>query len=118
MSEEVLQSKFWQWTWNELPETRRLIFHVPNELEKLKGESEQSHMRRLLKARSMGVVPGVWDNVFLWKGNMHIIEAKIGKNDLSKNQILVGDAQAMHGAIRHKFYTIEEGQSIIKSIIQ
>lgn len=91
-TEDTFSAAFSLWLWNERPQTRRTIWHVENEAEKLKGESHASHMRRLSKSRAKGSVPGVWDYTWIWDGHVYIIELKVGKGVLSDEQKEVRDA--------------------------
>lgn len=86
ITENRFASEFWTWIWNEFPETRLTMFHVENEKEKLIGESHKNYMRRLSTAKAVGVVPGVWDYFWFWKGKVYAIELKVGKNTLSLEQ--------------------------------
>lgn len=117
MTEDQLQAQCFQWAWNNLPETRRLLFHVPNELERLPGEAQGSHIRRIMALRAKGVVKGVHDNIFIWKGQVYTIELKVGSNDLSPEQKVWGSTVELHGAKTFKAKTLEQFQSIIKTII-
>lgn len=85
-SEDKFSAELSQWLWNCCPATRRTFFHIENEKEKLAGESHTSYMRRLSKAKAKGVVPGVWDYLWFWKGRVYIIELKVGRGTLSDEQ--------------------------------
>lgn len=95
-SEATLGAAFFTWMWNEHKETRGTIFHVPNELERLKGESHSSHMRRISTLKSQGVLPGVWDYHWYWRGKVWWIELKVGKGTLSDEQKKVRDRVGAH----------------------
>lgn len=64
--------------WNEMPETRLCLFHVPN------GGIRNAQEGAKLKAQ--GVISGVPDLVFVWAGKTHYIEVKTQTGVLSKNQ--------------------------------
>jgi hypothetical protein len=99
-SEAHLQSHCYQWAWNQFPETRKLLFAVPNGGTRNKIEASQ------LKAT--GVVSGVADMLLFWKGNTYAFEFKFGAGKQSpaqkewqqkvnghiENYILVNDADA------------------------
>lgn len=91
-SEDRFSAEFSQWAWNYHPETRYTLFHVENEKEKLNGESAASFVRRLSKAKAKGVVPGVWDYFWFWKGKVYVIELKVGRGVLSDDQKKFRDA--------------------------
>lgn len=59
-SEMKLQSRCFIMSWNEFPETRRLLFHVENELN-LPGQNAHRGAIR----RSEGIVKGVSDLILL-----------------------------------------------------
>jgi len=85
-SEDRFSAEFSQLLWNEYPQTRNTITHIENEKEPLQGESRQSYMRRLTKAKAKGVVPGWWDYIWHWGGKTYYIELKVGKGALSDEQ--------------------------------
>lgn len=91
-SEDRFSAEFSQWVWNTYPETRYTLFHVENEKEKLNGESAQSFMRRVSKSKAKGVVPGVWDYFWFWKGKVYVLELKVGAGRLSEDQKKFRDA--------------------------
>ena len=76
-SESKIQQEIFVWFWNKfcLPkcEPREVIFHVPNE-----------NQHRLV---NIGVLPGVSDLVFTWKGRHYYCEVKDNKGKQSGNQI-------------------------------
>lgn len=118
MSEDQLQSQFWQWAWNEYPQFRKLMWAVPN------GLRLSPPARRLAKAT--GLLSGVWDMHAFYHNQLHIIEAKVGNNQLTVDRIVNGkkvfgqlewgELMASHGAIRHIYRTLEEGQSTFRKI--
>jgi len=77
-SEAQIQSECVRWLWNEHPETRGLFFAVNNNSE---------HVGRAMIRKSLGVVPGVADTVFLWRGHAYFIEFKTPWGVLSKAQV-------------------------------
>jgi hypothetical protein len=64
--------------WNEMPETRLCLFHVPNGM--------NIDARQGAKFKAQGVISGVPDLVFVWAGKTHYIEVKTENGYLSKNQ--------------------------------
>jgi hypothetical protein len=109
ISEIQLQAKCFQWAWNTYPKTRKLLAHVPNGGSRNKIEATQ------LKAS--GVVEGVHDLFFYWKGQLYWFELKVGKNKQSPAQIEFGQAMQAQGAICHEVRTLEQFQDLFKSII-
>jgi hypothetical protein len=110
-SEAHLQAHCYQWAHNTFPDTRGLLFAVPN------GGTRNIREGQSLKAQ--GVVPGVADMLFLWKGNTYAFEFKFGAGKQSpaqkewqakvnghiENYIIVNDAYAF----KEFFKTIVNG---------
>lgn len=67
MKESKIQSSCVIWLWNNHPETRGLFFSVTNNSE---------HVVRGANRKALGLVPGVSDTIFLWKGKAYLIEFK------------------------------------------
>ena len=118
MTEDQLQASFWLWAWQEHPQFRKLMWAVPN------GLHLNPYQANLAKAT--GLLPGVWDMHAFYKNQLHIIEAKIDNNQLTRDRIVKGkkifgqyewgELMAEQGAIRHIYRTLEEGQRIYQSI--
>lgn len=118
VTEDQLQAIFWEWAWNTYPQFRRHMWAVCNGLP----------LPPILanKAKSTGLLAGVWDLHVFYKGKFHIIETKIGNNQLTIDRVVKGkkvfgqkewgELMAEHGAIRHIYRTLEEGQAIVLSI--
>lgn len=109
ISELQLQAKCWQWTWNTYPDTRRLLFHVPNGGTRNKAEASQ------LKAS--GVIAGIPDMPFIWGGKIYAFEFKVGRNGLSDVQKEVQRIWQENGVTWFTIYDQENFQSIFISII-
>lgn len=90
-SEIQLQAQCFQWAWNNYPETRRCLAAVPNGGSRNKIEAMQ------LKAS--GVLAGVHDLFFYWKGQLYWFELKVGENKQTKEQIEFGKAMTAQGAV-------------------
>lgn len=108
-TEIQLQSQIFQWAWNTHPETRRLLFAVPNGGYRNKIEATQ------LKAS--GMVAGIPDMLFVWKGRVHAFELKTASGILSPAQSEVHKVWNPHCSV-HVIRDIQTFQSIFKSIIQ
>ena len=67
-SEERIQQECYNWFHNTYPNLRGLLFHVPN------GGARSSREGSMLK--KVGVVPGVSDLIFLYRGQAYFIEMK------------------------------------------
>jgi hypothetical protein len=109
-SEDNLQSIIWKRLWNNYPELRRCIWHVPN---------QGSSMKEGVRLKAMGVLAGVWDLHLFYKGEFHIWELKSKTGKLSRSRIgnkgklcfgqfEWGELMALHGAYRHVCRTEQE----------
>lgn len=78
ISESRLQADCIKWAWNERKQTRFLIFHVPNGGKRGKIEAAM--------LQGQGVVAGIPDLIFLWKGRAYGIEMKTKKGTQQPNQ--------------------------------
>lgn len=58
--EGKIQAECFAWFWNEYPQFRKCLFHVPNENNRSDSNLIQGAIRK-----SLGVVPGVADLLFL-----------------------------------------------------
>lgn len=79
MSEIKLQAKIFQHFWNNHPETRGLIFHVPNGGKRSKIEA--------LQLKASGVVAGVPDLIILNNGKAYGLELKTEIGAIRDTQI-------------------------------
>lgn len=77
-TESKLQQDCFVWFWNEFPNLRRTLFHVPNG-----GQRGRVAGNRM---KSIGVVAGVPDFVFLHAGQCHFIELKTDSGLISGKQ--------------------------------
>ena len=77
-SEIRIQAAAFQWAWNTYPATRRCLFHVPN------GGSR--NIKEGMQLKASGVVPGIPDMVFVWKGRAYGFEFKTPVGVLSSAQ--------------------------------
>lgn len=78
ISEDRLQQECYMWFHNSFPELRGLLFHVPN------GGSRNAIEGKKFKA--IGVVAGVADLLFLYKGQTYFLELKTQTGTQSKVQ--------------------------------
>ena len=73
-NEGRIQAECFAWFWNEFPQYRKLLFHVPNENDRADSNPIQGAIRK-----SLGVVPGVSDLILLVPRGSHgalLIEMK------------------------------------------
>ncbi|MFA7616926.1 MAG: VRR-NUC domain-containing protein [Weeksellaceae bacterium] len=110
MSEDKLQAQFFQYTWNTYPQLRRCMWAVPN--------GGYRNIQEAVKLKATGVIPGVWDIHVFYKGKFYIIETKVGRNTLSKDQIRWRDLMEAQGAVSFVYYSMEEGKRIIEEILK
>ncbi len=119
MSEDQLQSQLWLHCWNNYPHARHHMWAVCNGL--------PLPVILANRAKSTGLLSGVWDLHIFWKGTFHIIETKIGNNGLTVDRIVNGkkvygqkewgEMMAAHGAVRHIYKTLEEGITLFEGIV-
>jgi hypothetical protein len=77
-SEAHLQSHCYQWTREAFPDTRDLFYAIPN------GGSRR--MIEAMQLKAQGVVPGVADMEFKWKGKCYLFEFKYKNGKQSEAQ--------------------------------
>ncbi len=77
-SEIQIQTEMFQWAWNTYPQTRRLLFHVPN------GGNRSA--REGMQFKASGVIAGVPDLLFIWNGQTYGFEVKTQSGTVSKVQ--------------------------------
>lgn len=116
--EDLILAEAWQWAWNTYPVTRRCLFHVPNELDRLPGETKQNHIRRLTQAKAKGVVPGVPDLLFVWRGRVYAWEFKTPTGTASNAQKILHPVWYAQGIPVAIVRSVEEFQSSFIKIIQ
>lgn len=114
--DQILASAF-TWAWNNYPQTRRALFHVPNELDRLPGETKQNHIRRLTQAKAKGVVPGIPDVILIWKGRAYAWEFKTPIGRVSPAQEDVHAAWQLQGIGVQVVRSVEEFQLQFTQIV-
>jgi len=105
MAHDQLQQKCWMHLWNDYPLSRRCAWHTKNESAPFPGESEKQYTIRRSQDKAKGLLPGVLDLTFYWKGVLHIFDIKVGKDKLSDAQIKFIEAIEAQGG---KHYVIKE----------
>jgi hypothetical protein len=96
--------------WNEMPETRLCLFHVPNGM--------NIDARQGAKFKAQGVISGVPDLVFIWQGKTHYIEVKTQTGYLSKNQKTLHAKWSEQGVEVKVMRTSEEIVSFIRKQVE
>lgn len=109
MTELQLQAKCFQWAWNQYPETRKLLFHVPN--------GGTRHAREAMALKASGVVPGIPDMPFVWRGRLYAFEFKVGSNGLSGDQQETIRRWVEHGVECYVIREFDDFKSIFQTII-
>ncbi len=92
MTEEQLQDMCYEWFHNSYPSERQMLFHVNN-------NSETRGMGA--KKRQLGVSKGVWDFIALTDVGTVFIEMKVGKNDLTPEQVSFKEKTVKKGFMYH-----------------
>lgn len=142
LGHDAIQQKVFEYLWNNYPQSRRCFWHTPNELtpdnyvqQRIESELKQDKKKfvptwiinilrewqqrfiiKLSKRKSIGVLAGVTDLVFYWKGTLYMFDIKIGSDCLSDAQkafILANEAQ---GGKFYEIGSIEQGQYQIDQI--
>ena len=108
-SEDKIQSDFFKKCWNIIPITRGLLFSVPNGGYRNKAEAN--------KLKSTGVVKGIPDIIFLWKGKMYAIEFKTDKGYVSPDQIKIHELWKINGVDVLIFRDSDKAFDYIKNIV-
>lgn len=109
MTEDQFQAELFQWTWNTFPQTRRLLFAVPN------GGFRSPGQVKLLQAT--GVISGVADLIFFWKGRTYVFELKVGKNRMQAAQEEWRDLIVGHGVSHYLISEEHNGRAHFKAIV-
>lgn len=71
-------------------------------------ESSTDFRRRIAQAKAAGLVPGVADLHFFWKGCLFCFELKVGKNIQSKEQIEWEQAMRAQGGVVQVIRSFDE----------
>jgi hypothetical protein len=108
MTHNQIQQKCFMFLWNHYPQSRFGCWHTPNESIPYPGESKKQHMIRLSQAKAIGVLSGVWDLVFYYRGVLYIFDVKVGPDKLSDKQIRFRDYVVSNGGQAFEIRTLEE----------
>jgi len=86
-------------------------WHTPN--------GELRDKRAAAKLKAMGVLPGVADLIFVWRGpaapHLLFLELKTERGSLSADQVAFGDAVQRIGAYYHVAWSLDDALSILKT---
>jgi hypothetical protein len=106
-SELQIQAEIYKTTWAQLPQIRRLLFHVPNESTYNNGQQASS-----------GVIPGTPDLFLLWAGRCIPIELKDQNGRCSKIQKTLHSLYHRNGFTVFLFNDATECISFIRKIVE
>lgn len=109
-SESKIQQDAFTEIRNRYPETYGLLYHCPN------GGLRDKRTASIM--RGLGVVPGIQDLHFLWKGTHYIIEVKDHKGRVSADQKVIHAQHKLHGTNTYIFRTAEQIIYFVEYIIQ
>jgi hypothetical protein len=108
-TENALQQKCYFWFWNEYPELRGLLFHVPN------GGARDGREAKTFAL--IGVVAGVSDLILLYKGRAFFIELKNGTGKQSPKQKKWQDAVEAQGFTYFIVNSLLKFKRLIRSLL-
>lgn len=125
MTHDQLHSSAHLFMWNNYPELRGL-FHtnfndikiIESTLRGITGFSIGKARGSIIsKLKSIGLVKGVFDHEFLYKGTMYFFDAKIPPDTLSDEQKQFKQINELHGAKCYTYTSLEEFKEIIEGIV-
>ncbi|MEN6386396.1 MAG: VRR-NUC domain-containing protein [Phycisphaerales bacterium] len=94
ISESKIQASCVMWLWNTHPQTRGLFFSVTNNSE---------HIARAMQRKAIGLISGVSDCLFIWRGSLYCFEFKTEIGRQSPAQIEWEKKSVEQGA---KYYVV------------
>lgn len=109
MNEIRIQSEFFKYIWNTYPQTRRLLFHVPN--------GGKRDIREAGQLKASGVIAGIPDILFIWRGKLYALEFKDAGGRLSEHQVQVHFIWLDHDVKVKTVYDSDNAIKYIESII-
>ena len=111
MTHDRLQYECFFWMWNEYPDLRYLCHANINSHPKWKVQD-------MSKLKSLGLVKGVLDLEFYYKGCLHVFDIKIGADKLSKQQKEYIKAIEGEGGQGYEIRSLEGFQNIINGLLR
>ena len=108
LSEAKIQSACVTWLWNERSETRGLFFSITNNSE---------HIARAMQRKALGLVAGVSDTIFFWRGKMFCIEFKTPTGKQSARQIWWQNQIVKQGGVYIIVRSLDEFKAVINDIL-
>lgn len=120
MTHDKLQYNCFTWLWNNHQELRQLFWGTFNDIkqvEKIIGSVGNKRQIILSHMKSLGMVKGILDFMFYYKGVLHVMDFKVGKDKLSKEQKTFITQVESQGGKGYEVRSFEEFQKIILNII-
>lgn len=108
MTESQIQSSCVMWLWNTHPGTRGLFFSVTNNSE---------HIGRAMQRKAVGLISGVSDCLFIWRGCLYCFEFKTELGRQSPAQIEWMQKVNGQGINYYLVRSLEQFQKIISEIL-
>lgn len=108
LTEAQIQASCVMWLWNTHPETRGLFFSVTNNSE---------HIARAMQRKAVGLISGVSDCLFIWRGRLYCFEFKTETGRQSAAQIEWEKKVVEHGISYGIVRSLGQFQKIIESIL-
>jgi len=108
-----LQFECHAWLWNTYPETRYLAHANFNTL----SSQDKNAIGTMARLKSIGLVAGVLDYEFYWKGKLYVFDMKVGRDKLSQKQKNFIAKIQEHGGEGFEIRSLEEFQAIIDRVI-
>lgn len=109
-SEAKIQQTAIQAIRNDYPETYGLLYHIPN------GGIRDPRTATIMTGQ--GVVPGIQDLHFLWRGKHYLIEVKTERGQIDPAQKVIHSQHKKHGMDTYIFKTSEQIIYFIKWVIE
>lgn len=78
--------------------------------------TQKEHIILLAQRKAIGVLAGVTDLIFYWKGVLYMFDIKIGNDTLSAEQLSFIAANIEQGGQFFEINSLEQGKEIIDAI--
>lgn len=108
MTESQIQASCVLWLWNTHPKTRGMFFSVTNNSE---------HVGRAMQRKAVGLVSGVSDCLFIWRGTIYCFEFKTAIGRQSPAQIEWQGKVNSQGINYYLVRSLEQFQKVMEGII-
>lgn len=121
LTHDALQADCHLFLWNNYPELRQLFFGTFNDIkvvEKILGPVGRARQIILSKMKTLGMVKGILDYQFYYKGVLYIIDFKVGNDHLSPEQKLTIERVEAQGGKGYEIRSLEQFQKTIEDILK